>query len=613
MTARAVASTSRRPCPGPTDLAAGPGRQLRRAARALILGIGSAGLCVALSGCFSAPPQIISLEPNRGSTGVLADAPVRVIFDRPVLRSSVIGRFTVDHAIPGCDLNGAFAAPDHGAVLDPVARPGAGFELLHAGAVFAPLTKYTFTLSGGFTDPQGDRNGLDHHWDLTSAPAPRITAVTPAARSSDVPIDAPIAVGFSAPMDARSTAAAITLPPAVPGTVVSRNALDHSRFAILPGQLLEPGVTYTITVGGSARGEDEQALAAPGAIQFSTGARLGGAHAVVLAGAPGANSTQVLLPALAPAAAGDPIAAPVLLQAPVCTASLGCGTVAAQAPLTTYEAASAAPDGSHIAVVVDDVVSGSAQLEVVDTIHDTTLTRISGGVRPSWSPDSSELALVTGSQVEVLDIASGVLTVVDSGYRAARAAPVVGVLHPDLEHGGDGGRARGGRAGQPSRRGALRAARGADRFDRGGGVTGGEPAGDHHTGRHDPGRARGGGGGDGADPAGPSRCHRLRRRGDADGHQPGRRAAGAAVRRRRRHHGGEPHPGGRRLLQRAGGRRRTPDRLPRVRHGGWDPGLRGQQPTAVGRWRSRASSPAQGWWPRRSISPPDPGRRRRFG
>jgi Bacterial Ig-like domain len=420
MTARAVASTSRRPCPGPTDLAAGPGRRLRRAARALILGLGAAGLCVALSGCFSAPPQIISLEPNRGSTGVLADAPVRVIFDRPVLRSSIVGRFTVDRAIPGCNLSGAFTAPTTAPCsirwLDPVP----GFELLHAGAVFAPLTKYTFTLSGGFTDPQGDRNGLDHHWDLTSAPAPRITAATPAARSGDVPIDAPLAMGFSAPMDAKSTAAAITLTPAVPGTVVSRNALDHSRFAILPGQLLEPGVAYTITIAGSARGEDEQALAAPGAIQFTTGARLGGAHAVVLAGAPGANSTQVLLPALAPAAAGDPIAAPVLLQAPVCTASLGCGTVAAQAPLSTYEAASVAPDGSHIAVVVDDAVTGSAQLEVVDTIHDTVLTRIPGGVRPSWSPDSSELALVTGSQVEVLDIASGVLTVVDSdiGLRA---------------------------------------------------------------------------------------------------------------------------------------------------------------------------------------------------
>ncbi|MEO8897761.1 MAG: Ig-like domain-containing protein [Candidatus Dormibacter sp.] len=420
MTARAVASTSRRPCPGPTDLAADPARPLRRTARALILCIGAATLCIALSGCFSAPPQIISLEPNRGSTGVPADAPVRVIFDRPVLRSSVVGRFTVDPAIPGCDLAAAFtgpaAAPCSIRWLDPVP----GFELLHTGSVFAPLTKYTLTLAGGFTDPQGDRNGLDHHWDLTSAPSPRVTATAPADRSGGVAVDAPLAVSFSAPMDARSTAAAITLSPAVPGTQVSRNTLDHSRFAILPGQLLEPGVAYTITVAASARGEDQQALAVTGAVRFTTTARLGGSHAVVLAGAPGANSTEVLLPALAPAAAGDPIAAPVLLQAPVCTASLGCGVVAAQAPLSTYEAAALSPDGTHIAVVVDDATGASAQLEVVDTIRGTTVTRIPGGVRPSWSPDSSQLALVTGSSVEVLNVASGLLTVVDSpvGLRA---------------------------------------------------------------------------------------------------------------------------------------------------------------------------------------------------
>jgi Bacterial Ig-like domain len=423
MTARAAPSMSRWPCPGPTDLRGDARRRVRRASRALIGGFGAAGLCVALSGCFSAPPQIISLEPNRGSTGVPADAPVRVMFDRSVLHSSVVGRFTVDHSIPACDLTAAFTAAPTAPCsihwLDPVP----GFELLHTGAVFAPLTKYTFTLAGGFSDPQGDRNGLDHHWDLTSAPGPRVTATAPADRSVDVPVDAPVAVSFSAPMDARLTAAAIALTPVVPGTAVARNPVDHSRFAILPGQLLDPGVKYTITVGTSARGEDEQALAAPGAIQFTTGARLGGSHAAVLAGTPGANATEVLLPALAPAVAGDAIAAPVLVRAPVCTATLGCGVVAAQAPLSTYEAATVSPDGTHLAVVVDDAVTGSSQLEVIDTVHGTTLSRIAGGVRPSWSPDSRELALVTGSDVQVLNVASGVLTVVDTGI-GLRAPPL---------------------------------------------------------------------------------------------------------------------------------------------------------------------------------------------
>jgi hypothetical protein len=363
------------------------------------------------------------LEPNRGSTGVPADAPVRVMFDRPVLHTSIVGRFTVDHTIPGCDLGAAFGAPSTAPCWIHWLDPQPGFELLHAGAVFAPLTKYTFTLAGGFSDPQGDRNGLDHHWDLTTAPAPRITATAPANSSVDVAVDAPMAVSFSAPMDAPSTAAAISLAPAVPGTRVVRNSLDHTRFAILPGQLLDPGVVYRINVNGTARGEDEQVLAAASAIAFTTGARLGAPHAVVLAGAPGANATEVLLPALAPAAGGDPVAAPVLMQAPLCTATDGCGVVAAQAPLSTYEAAAVAPDGTHIAVVVDDAVTGSAELDVVDTVHNTTLTRVPGGVRPSWSPDGSELALVSGSEVEVVDVSSGVVTVVDSGI-GLRAPPL---------------------------------------------------------------------------------------------------------------------------------------------------------------------------------------------
>ena len=39
-------------------------------------------MCATLSGCFTSPPQIIQLVPNRGAVGVAADAPVTVEFDR---------------------------------------------------------------------------------------------------------------------------------------------------------------------------------------------------------------------------------------------------------------------------------------------------------------------------------------------------------------------------------------------------------------------------------------------------------------------------------------------------------------------------------------------------
>lgn len=408
-----MASTSRRPSPVLTEPRRhGPGAVVGRIARTLIGCAVGAVLSVTLTGCFTAPPQIISLEPNRGSTGVRADAPVRVLFDKPVSHDTVVGRFTVTPAIPGCDLTEAFNAPSAAACWIHWLDPQPGFELLHVGAVFAPLTQYSFTLAGGITDRNGATNGLDHHWDITSAPAPRIGAISPADRSLDVPVDAPLAVSFSAPMDAPSTAAAIHIDPFVAGTRVVRNTRDHSRFAILPGSMLVPGATYTIAVDGTARGEDQQVLAAPGSGRFTTGSRLGGTHAVVLAGAPGANATEVLLPALTPGAAGEPISAPVLARAPVCTASAGCGAVAAHAPLTTYEAAVVAPNGTHVAVIADDVVSATSQLEVIDTVHGNVIIRVPGGVRPSWSPDGNELALVTGTTVEVVSLASGVPEVV---------------------------------------------------------------------------------------------------------------------------------------------------------------------------------------------------------
>jgi hypothetical protein len=284
-------------------------RRLCRGALQVTLGV---LLASGLAGCFSAPPQIISLEPNRGSTSVAADAPVRVVFDKPVAHASVVGRFTVSPSIPGCDLTAAFQAPSEAACWIHWLDPQPGFELLHTGAVFAPVTQYNFTLDGGFADALGNRNGLDHHWDITSAPAPRLTTSTPADRAADVPVDASLSVAFSAPMDAPSTAAAISLEPSVPGTRVVRNSADHSRFVILPGQLLVAGVAYRVLVGAAARGEDEQGLLAATAVRFTTGSRLGLGHAVVLAAPPGSNATEVLLPALAAAAPGEPVPAPVL-------------------------------------------------------------------------------------------------------------------------------------------------------------------------------------------------------------------------------------------------------------------------------------------------------------
>jgi hypothetical protein len=413
MTPRDRQSMLRRSCPGSPSI-------VRLVASALLGG----AVAVGLTGCFSAPPQIISLEPNRGSTSVLADAPVRVSFDRAVSHSSVVGRFTVtastggqtvSPAIPGCDFGTVFSAPSTAPCWIHWLDPQPGFELVHQGAVFRPATRYQFTLAGGFSDPQGDHNDLDHHWDITTAAAPAVATSSPADRATDVAVDARLAVSFSAPMDAPTTAGAIILAPAVPGTRVIRNSIDHSRFVILPGQLLAPDTTYTVGVDDSARGEDQQALAAPAAVRFVTGTRMESPHAVVLAGRQGESSTEVLLPALAPAVTGEPIAAPVLLQASRCTITTGCGPVATGAALETYSAAATAPDGTHVAVVVDDALTSTSLLEVIDTVSGAVLADVPGGAMPSWSPDGTQLALTAPAGVDLFDVGSQTLSVLASG------------------------------------------------------------------------------------------------------------------------------------------------------------------------------------------------------
>ena len=171
--------------------------------------------------------------------------------------------------------------------------------------------------------------------------------------------------------------------------------------------MLAPATVYTIAVARAARGEDQQFLAASVALHFTTGARVENAHAVVLAGQQGEGSTEVLLPALAAAVPGEPIAAPVLLKAPRCTTTGGCGTVAAQAPLQTYTSAAVSPDGSYIAVVMHDALASASLLEVIDTINGVVVDDIANATLPSWSPDGAQLAMATPAGVGGLRRALG--------------------------------------------------------------------------------------------------------------------------------------------------------------------------------------------------------------
>jgi hypothetical protein len=368
-----------------------------------------AGVTSTLTACFASPPQIISLTPNRGSIGVPPDTPITVLFDRPVLRSSVAERFSISPSIPGCNLAGAFTAPASAPCYVVWSDGNAQFSLLHASAVLAPDTQYTFTLGAGFREPTGAVNTVDHTWQITTAGAPQVRAVSPAAGATGVPVDGPLTIDFNSGMEVTSTQHAIQLDPPVPGTTVIRNAKDKSRFILVPGRLLDPGVTYRLTVAATARDIHGQRLFAPLTVSFTTGAVSPGGHGLVLARHPNEGATEVLLTGMTPVEDGLPVAAQAALVAPTCPAATGCGAAAAGSPLYTYAAAALSPDDRWLAVVEVDrtEVSPTPTLLVLDAASRATHAVIPDGTLPSWAPDGSTLAYAQASTVHLYHPASG--------------------------------------------------------------------------------------------------------------------------------------------------------------------------------------------------------------
>lgn len=333
-----------------------------------------------------------------------ADAPIRVVFDHPVDHGSVARRFWVEPALPRCDLRRAFTAAAGAPCRVTWLPASATFVLEHRGAIFRPATKYTFHIDSGVRDTGGAANSLDHHWELTSAPAPQVLGSSPSDGAADVPVDSPVVVSFNDLMDGGATASSIHLSPAVPGTRVVANRRDHGRFLVLPGRLLDPATSYTVSVGTGARNEHLQPIAREVSVRFRTGGLGRGEHALVLAGHRGEAASVLLLTGLGALADGEPAPAATVLQAPRC-AQPSCGGVPHGGAQTAYLEATASPDGRRIAVVEhDETVPGAPpDLHLVDLATGLDIDVRSGASHPSWSPDGRLLAYGTAQTVHLYD------------------------------------------------------------------------------------------------------------------------------------------------------------------------------------------------------------------
>ena len=175
-----------------------------------------------------------------------ADAAVTVEFDRPVVTSSVRGRFSVNRAIPSCNLVAAFSA---GPLAPCRIVWFSGDTGLHAAAPARDLrAEHLVHIHPRWRDQRPERRAElrrppldDHH---RARPGDSCAESRQTGRQAS-PVDASISVSFSTAMDIAATEAAIT--------VESCRARAHGWSATramraasscCPGATLEAGVTY---------------------------------------------------------------------------------------------------------------------------------------------------------------------------------------------------------------------------------------------------------------------------------------------------------------------------------------------------------------------------------
>jgi hypothetical protein len=132
---------------------------------------------------------------------------------------------------------------------------------LNPNAALAKDTSYTVTLTSGITDVAGNAlSPAPVSWQFRTGPAPKITAVTPAAGATGVSTSAPdIPATFSEPVK-NVTASTFTLAgPSGPVTATVKQSGTSNKWLLTPSAPLQAAAAYTVTVTGGAAGVTDAA------------------------------------------------------------------------------------------------------------------------------------------------------------------------------------------------------------------------------------------------------------------------------------------------------------------------------------------------------------------
>lgn len=195
---------------------------------------------------------MVEISPPRGTVDVRSSAAIRVTFDRAMDRDSVQARFHVVPAVQG------------------TMRWLSDRQLSFDHEPFAPLTRYQAVLDPGYRDAQGVTNGLRHSWSFKTEAPPELAAATPGNGDRNVDPATYITLTFNRGMAAGSLSSAISLSPDAPFHI-RQDPSDTRRVTLAPDSLLEPRVTYSVTVNHDAMDADGNHLTGGSVVTFTTG------------------------------------------------------------------------------------------------------------------------------------------------------------------------------------------------------------------------------------------------------------------------------------------------------------------------------------------------------
>jgi hypothetical protein len=218
---------------------------------------------VTVPGKPSRTPQVQSVTPVTGSSGVKATTTVKATFSQPLDAASVSSSSFTLTAADGTAVTGSVSYDD--ATQTATFRPS---------APLSTSTSYTARLTTAIRSDDEAPLASDYTWSFTTAATspPVVVGVSPTAGATNVALGLPVTVTFSSSMD-PTTVNATNLVLSGPAGAVPRAVTydDATRTAtITPTGPLSGNTTYTVTIGTGVAGSTGLNLEDPYGWTFST-------------------------------------------------------------------------------------------------------------------------------------------------------------------------------------------------------------------------------------------------------------------------------------------------------------------------------------------------------